>query len=39
MYFEQDPQKYKKELEKAIIEIGADTRSLFLYEEYYEMVN
>ena len=35
MYFEQDPQKYKKELEKAIIEIGADTRALFLYEEYY----
>lgn len=34
----EDPLKYKKELEKAIIEIGADSRSLFLYEEFYPMV-
>lgn len=34
-----DLPKYKKELEKAIMEVGADSRSLSLYEEYYEMVN
>lgn len=34
-----DPLRYRKELEKAIIEIGADSRALFLYEEYYLMVN
>ncbi len=39
MYFDQDRQKYKKELEKAILEIGADSRALSLYEEYYDMVN
>ena len=35
---ETDPEKYKPQLERAIIEVGADSRALFLYEEYYEMV-
>jgi hypothetical protein len=36
---EPSQQKYREELQYAIIEVGADTRSLFLYEEYYEIVS
>ena len=39
MYSENDPQKYKKELEKCILEVGADSRAISMYEEYYEMLN
>lgn len=31
MFYEQDKQKYKKELENAIMEVGADSRALPLY--------
>ena len=33
-----ESQKYKKELERAIVEIGADCRAISLYEEYYHLV-
>lgn len=35
---ETNQQKYREELQYAIIEVGADSRSLFLYKEYYEIV-
>ena len=34
-----DQAKYKKELEKAIFEVGADTRSISFYQEYYGMIS
>ena len=29
---------YKEQLERAIMEVGADSRSLWLYQEYYDLI-
>ena len=39
MYFESNKDKYKKELEQGLLEIGADSRALPLYEDYYDLIS